>query len=344
MNPRLILKKNFFPIKAAAIEMGTCVKCCEKVEKDQCELCGRFLCRDCSNVTATEIRALELQSRHMLRFYCSSCQTFIKDSYAKSNHSNQDSVMNQIFMETLVAKIEHTIERKTSQLYNIIDEVKNSVSSLKSGHDDLVKIMTSGSTSEDAGGSGNLTAEMRHGVSGIPIVSTCGGQKIGGAKQSSNSGLAPILKGNPAGASAGEKTEGGVPNAVDKTQRRKGKIEIVRGVAEVSSVPIGMGGSSSLTFAAVARRAYLYVGNVNMSATEDVLKNYLKHKFADNEFIIEALPKRDDAQSRAFKLVCDYSLLNDLYRPELWPNGVIVKRFFRGRGQNKQSWKGSSPV
>lgn len=106
-------------------------------------------------------------------------------------------------------------------------------------------------------------------------------------------------------------------------------------MAEVASVPVCRGGSGNSTFAAVARRAYLYVGNVNLDTDENVIRGYLENKFQNNEFIVDPLPMREGAQSRAFKLTFDYSLLDDLNKPELWPSGVVVKRFFRA-GPRKQ--------
>lgn len=68
-----------------------------------------------------------------------------------------------------------------------------------------------------------------------------------------------------------------------------------------------------------------------MNASEISVCDYLKNKFPSHEFIVESLPTRDGAQSRAFKLTCDFLILGNLYLPETWPKGVVVKRFFRPR-------------
>lgn len=104
---------------------------------------------------------------------------------------------------------------------------------------------------------------------------------------------------------------------------------IIRGSAPVPSVELKPSGFSDNSFAAAARRAYLYVGNVNINATEESLVAYLKSKYPEKEFVVEALPVRDNAQSKSFKLVCDFTLLESLNSPESWSNGIIVKRFFR---------------
>lgn len=130
----------------------------------------------------------------------------------------------------------------------------------------------------------------------------------------------------------------------NKRQSNMKKTEILRGTGDISSIPVGSKNGVDeanvntvdevLSFAAVARRAYLYVGNVNLYATEKSLYGYLKQKLPNNNFIVEPLPMRDNAQSRAFKLTCDFSLLESLKNPSIWPNGIVVKRFFRPKTSN----------
>lgn len=113
------------------------------------------------------------------------------------------------------------------------------------------------------------------------------------------------------------------------------KNMVVRGNADVTRVPVGTK-TNEATFAAVARRAYLYVGNVHPCATEGKVHDYLANKFPGNDFVVEPLPSRQNAQSRAFKLTSDFSLLTELYKPETWPSGILVKKFFRLRN-NRQA-------
>lgn len=112
--------------------------------------------------------------------------------------------------------------------------------------------------------------------------------------------------------------------------RQTDKIPFVRGKATVTPLPVGVRNTVA-TFAAVARRAYLYIGNVHPCATEESVCGYLESKFPGKEFIVEGLPKRQSAQSRAFKLTADHSLLAELHSPELRPDGVVMRIFFRPR-------------
>lgn len=90
-------------------------------------------------------------------------------------------------------------------------------------------------------------------------------------------------------------------------------------------------GSTQSTFAAVARRAYLYVGNINPNTDRDGVLSYIKQKHPNSNVVLEDLPMRDGALSRSFKLTVDFSMLDIFNQPEFWPQGIIVKRFFRAR-------------
>lgn len=91
--------------------------------------------------------------------------------------------------------------------------------------------------------------------------------------------------------------------------------------------------ASDVSFASAVRRAWLYVGRVNPQVTKEDVNRYLEQKFAGRSFIVEMLPKRDSANSIAFKVAADMEILDDLNKPETWPKGVQVKRFrfFRER-------------
>lgn len=117
-----------------------------------------------------------------------------------------------------------------------------------------------------------------------------------------------------------------------KNQNKPRAVTVVRGSANISTIPVGVKTNDrTATFAAVARRAYLYVGNVQLQTSGEMINTYLKKKFAGCDFVVEPLPVKDNAQSKAFKLTFDFSLLDELNKPEVWPSGVIVKRFFRAK-------------
>lgn len=104
------------------------------------------------------------------------------------------------------------------------------------------------------------------------------------------------------------------------------KPNFVRGTGEVPAVSVG---SESNTFAAVARRAYFYIGNVNVNTKTDHICDYLRKKCPDQLFVLDELPRREQAQSRAYKLTIDFTMMDRINDPQFWPQGIIVKKFFR---------------
>lgn len=102
--------------------------------------------------------------------------------------------------------------------------------------------------------------------------------------------------------------------------------KFIRGTASTPTVPIG---SLQETFAAVARRAYLYVGNVNPNTKKESIMNYIADKYPGANFDLETLPVNENALSKSFKLTIDFDMLDTFNNPEAWPAGIIIKKFFR---------------
>lgn len=109
---------------------------------------------------------------------------------------------------------------------------------------------------------------------------------------------------------------------------RNNQRDVVHGVAPTPTVAVG---SNQDSFAGVARRAYLYIGNINPNTSKDSVASYIKQKQPNCSYVLDELPRRDNALSRAFKLTIDFTMLETFNKPDVWPQGVIVKRFFRLR-------------
>lgn len=121
-----------------------------------------------------------------------------------------------------------------------------------------------------------------------------------------------------------DNAEAGKPgNSKSHMSERK---KFIRGSHQIPTVPVG---TTQTTFAAVARRAYFYIGNINPKTTKEEIFQYMKLRRPDDEFILDELPMREGALSRAFKLTTDFSLVDEVNKPDFWPQGVIIKKFFR---------------
>lgn len=113
-------------------------------------------------------------------------------------------------------------------------------------------------------------------------------------------------------------------------RRRKHRSEAsIRGSGEISD---------DHSFASAKRMAWLYVGRAAKSVTKNDLESFLGSRFANRSFLVDELPAREPATSRAFKVGADFDLLDQLNDSNLWPTGIIIKRFhfFRGQSQFKK--------
>lgn len=100
----------------------------------------------------------------------------------------------------------------------------------------------------------------------------------------------------------------------------------------------GSGGAGKLTFACAARRAWLYVGRAEVGTSPQQVQSHLCGCFPGSSFEVEALPVRDDARSVAFRVGADITLIDELRKPEIWPAGIVIKRyrFFRKLSQESE--------
>lgn len=80
-------------------------------------------------------------------------------------------------------------------------------------------------------------------------------------------------------------------------------------------------------------------GNINPQTGKETVLQYVKTRRPNDEFVLEELPMRENAFSRAFKLTTDYALIDVINKPEFWPQGVIVKKFFRFKSRSEDKSK-----
>lgn len=81
------------------------------------------------------------------------------------------------------------------------------------------------------------------------------------------------------------------------------------------------------------------MGRVSRNVEKDQIESHLKNHFPNENFIIEKLPSRDDSRSSSFRVGANMALVENLYSPENWPIGVVVRRFrffLGGRKSGKQ--------
>lgn len=85
--------------------------------------------------------------------------------------------------------------------------------------------------------------------------------------------------------------------------------------------------SSSDSFAAVTRRAWLFIGRARQDVTAEQVNAFLQNKCPGSLFDVELLTKNDQATTRSFRVGMDFQLLEKLNKPEFWPCNIVVRRF-----------------
>ena len=92
----------------------------------------------------------------------------------------------------------------------------------------------------------------------------------------------------------------------------------------------------NLSFSAAARRSWLYTGRAAPETTVENITLHLNTKFPDQDIEVVALPVRDGANSVAFRIGVDCSLWDRLVDPQIWPKGILIKKFRFFREQRKE--------
>lgn len=126
-------------------------------------------------------------------------------------------------------------------------------------------------------------------------------------------------------------------NEDDKSKSNETNLKREKRSGERNEKSVTGTSTGSSTFLCAQRRAWMYVGRVGEKVQESEIEQHLNEKFPDEEFSIEKLSKRDImSNSSSFKIGASLSLVDELYKPQNWPAGVVVKRFrfFRGARKN----------
>ncbi|KAL3283676.1 hypothetical protein HHI36_006814 [Cryptolaemus montrouzieri] len=94
----------------------------------------------------------------------------------------------------------------------------------------------------------------------------------------------------------------------------------MRSVRKTSSTAVVGSGGSSTMLACAAGRAWLHVGGAGKNVKGETFLRNLERKFLGKK-------RHDNSDSVSFKVGADITLLEDLNKPESWPNGVNIRRF-----------------
>lgn len=95
----------------------------------------------------------------------------------------------------------------------------------------------------------------------------------------------------------------------------------------------GTGKNNTSSLKAATHKSYLYAGNFDLKVTSDQVLSYLRRQFPKEEFVVEALPKRERAKSVAFKTIINRAMFSAIMNGDIWPKAVKIRKFHFCREQ-----------
>ena len=105
----------------------------------------------------------------------------------------------------------------------------------------------------------------------------------------------------------------------------KRKRETIKGMRKIAGV-----------FNGAKRTAALYIGRCDPSVTPDVLKNYIDTEL---KFPIISCTQisNENSEVKSFKVLVEADVLSDLLGPSMWPENIVVLKFFFNRNHCRNS-------
>ncbi|CAH0555117.1 unnamed protein product [Brassicogethes aeneus] len=94
----------------------------------------------------------------------------------------------------------------------------------------------------------------------------------------------------------------------------------------------------NIVFKATEKKEWIYVGRARPETTEKHIKDYLISKFPNENFEISEIKKHESSTSKnkSFKIGMQYSIKDEVLKPEIWPENLIIKKFWFFRPDYKK--------
>ena len=132
-------------------------------------------------------------------------------------------------------------------------------------------------------------------------------------------------EGRSEGSHSRQPSPGKRPSQQWQLVQTKRKRETIKGMRKVAG-----------EFKGAKRTAALYIGRCDPSVTPDVLKNYI-----DTEFKIPIISctqiSNENSEVKSFKVLVGADVLSDLLGPSMWPENIVVRKFFFNRNHGRNS-------
>lgn len=104
----------------------TCIKCKKKnVDTFMCDCCKEQWCLDCTDLSSSEVKVLELKKKRIMKFYCIKCDESIKKYMSQKRELGAPEVTEQIKPQTLLKCFtEEMIKEMKNGMKEMLTELK----------------------------------------------------------------------------------------------------------------------------------------------------------------------------------------------------------------------------
>lgn len=311
----------------------TCSQCEDKYDMGSiiCDKCLKNVCGKCSGLNATEIRVIELKKR-TLKYFCPPCDASImKPTQLPPNHQQsfdeEQKTLNS-FINNQLLQLENALK---SEIEYAKTQILSNFQVVTDTNRDMIKLLSSQSTSDiTTQAQSTLNKKLKANLTEPVLKSTTKFEYLSRSVQRdathNHEDHIQVTQINPPLRTENQRkrhvpqpqnTSNIMNNVPQKIQQTTLRPRIIRGSAKADI---------SSSFTAATRRVWLSVGKVG-DTTKEEIKTYLENKFEGHSFLVEPLPKNETAASCAYKIGADMDLIDDLYKADTWPSGVIVQRF-----------------
>lgn len=329
--------------------MNSCHECRLNIKGESvaCDLCKMILCRTCSQITSTEIRALELKER-VMRFYCTLClqKIDVLDSSQEMTVAHQG--------DAIVARVEQILEQKMRDMYLAVDGLQAQFKAMKESNIDLVKLLTSLPPPAPLPGKEGSQQKLPQRTYSTMVKENMQKNRVENvAKAHANKQPAPSgidkLRSASLNSTNKEHLSSHNNSGCEPENEAGGFIEIKRRHRNRKKASIGTAneskvseGGSGVEFEARRqgnggdKKVWLFVSRAKDHVSEQTVKDYLLRKLSpDDDVVVKYLETRTKfIDNKCFLVGVNPARKEEIYETGFWPRGIRFDRFDFRRGQH----------
>ena len=270
-----------------------------------CDSCHRPLHKKpCSGLNASEIRVMELRGTRMLRYHCKVC----RDDNNGIEVNKQLKATNET-LNMVISKLMAVQESQNSEILKLGKKLDALTSLFSEAGPPLAKSSSTAGAAPDVAKAANLrsTSETRKALTANVEKAATTNVEAENQHASGNDEVYQLVTGRR--------------HRRQQKQNRNRNIILGSGTFEENE-----------NFAAPAahsgpEKAMIYIGRIKRGISSNFIENHIKKHCPELEEIdVEKLTGK--GLNQAFRLTVDFSFKDRVMSPNIWPCGIVIRRFF----------------